>query len=82
MDGLPSQLEWRHFVAVLSKLGYGLQKSSRGSARTFHNSLREPRFVTFHEPHQPRTLPKGTLRAYIRKLRLSPREFLNLLEQI
>ncbi|MFQ5925896.1 MAG: type II toxin-antitoxin system HicA family toxin [Terriglobia bacterium] len=82
MEGLPSQLPWRDFRAVLTKLGYILHRSSRGSARTFHNPNREPQFVTFHEPHRPKTLPKGTLREYVRKLQLSPREFLNLLEQV
>jgi predicted RNA binding protein YcfA (HicA-like mRNA interferase family) len=82
MEGLPSQLHWKDFEVVLRRLGYSLHKSKRGSARTYFNGQRQPEFVTFHEPHSPKTLPKGTLRAYIRKLRLSPQEFQELLRRL
>lgn len=78
-EGLPSDLSWSDFLRVLSKLGYGLYKSKRGSARTFRSASRQPEFASFHEPHGSQGLKKGTLREYIRKLGLSPEEFLQLL---
>ena len=79
-DALPSQLEWRRFCAVLSKLGYVIHREGPGSSRTFLNSGRDPKVVTFHEPHNPGTLAKGTLREYIRNLKLSRDDFLKLLD--
>ena len=55
-------------------------KSSRGSARAFHSPSRDPDVVTFHEPHGKDSLREGTLREYLRKLKLSREEFLALLE--
>lgn len=81
-EELPKQLRWREFVAVLTNLGYTLQWSKRGAARAFSNPNREPNLVTFHEPHRPDTLRKGTLREYVRKLRLTRQEFLSLLNKI
>jgi predicted RNA binding protein YcfA (HicA-like mRNA interferase family) len=74
--GLPHQLEWRRFVCVLRSLGYELAHSKRGAARTFHNPNAHPPLVTFHEPHGGDTLRQGTLREYLRKLNLSPADFL------
>lgn len=79
---LPRQLEWRHFASVLGKLGYVLHKAGPGSSRHYVNNIgRQPRVVFFHEPHQPKTIPAGTLRAYIRQLNLSLEEFLELLDR-
>jgi predicted RNA binding protein YcfA (HicA-like mRNA interferase family) len=79
-DALPSQLEGRRFCAVLSKRGYVIHKEGPGSSRTFLNSSGNPKVVTFHEPHNPATLAKGTLREYVRKLKLSREQFLSLLD--
>ena len=77
---LPRQLPWRDFLKLLRKLGYTLRKSNRGAARTFENSSRSPRFVTFHEPHsKPKVLKQGTLREYLRKLELERDDFFSLL---
>jgi predicted RNA binding protein YcfA (HicA-like mRNA interferase family) len=78
---LPSQLPWRRFVCVLSKLGYKPMKSGHGSARAFYSPSREPAVATFHEPHGKDSLREGTLREYIRKLRLTREEFLAFLER-
>jgi len=56
-------------------------KAKRGSARTFACDAREPSVVTFHEPHGKDTLREGTLREYLRKLKLNRDEFLELLER-
>ena len=77
---LPSQLRWNEFLGVVKKLGYSLYESKRGSARTFRTTSREPKFVTFHEPHGSARLRKGTLREYVRKLNLTRDEFLKLLD--
>lgn len=77
---LPAQLKWRDFLCVLKQLGYQQMKSKQGSARSFHNPNRQPDVVTFHEPHGGDTLRPGTLREYLRKLRLNKDEFLMLLK--
>ncbi len=77
---LPSQLEWRRFLRVMTRLGYSLVREGPGSARHFVHSTREPRIISFHEPHNPRIIPAGTLRAYVRELNLSREEFLDLLD--
>ncbi|MGO9211233.1 MAG: type II toxin-antitoxin system HicA family toxin [Terriglobales bacterium] len=76
MAGLPTQLDWRRFLCVLRSLGYELQHQKRGAARTFYHPNRNPPLVTFHEPHGGDTLRLGTLREYLRKLNLSPADFL------
>jgi len=77
---LPRQLSWREFVCVLTKLGYKQMKNKRGSARSFHSTMREPNLVTFHEPHGKDWIREGTLREYLRKLKLDRDEFLKLLQ--
>ena len=79
MPELPADLPWREFARVLRKLEYELSREGPGASRTFRNEHRSPEFVTFHEPHGKRGLPKGTLRMYIRKLDLERDEFLELL---
>lgn len=78
---LPRQLAWRDFLRVLRTLGYELHRTGSGASRTFIHATRSPKFVTFHEPHDPATLATGTLRSYIRKLELSLEEFLDLLDR-
>ena len=79
-EGIPPNLRWRDFKRAVEKLGYSLFENKRGSARTFRNPNRIPEFVTFHEPHGSDTIRKGTLRDYINKLALQPKEFLELLD--
>ncbi|MBZ5629689.1 MAG: type II toxin-antitoxin system HicA family toxin [Acidobacteriia bacterium] len=79
-DALPAQLTWREFLCVLNQLGYRQLKNKRGSARSFHNPAREPKVVTFHEPHGKDSIRLGTLREYIEKLLLKKEEFLQLLK--
>jgi predicted RNA binding protein YcfA (HicA-like mRNA interferase family) len=80
MAKLPRQLPWKEFLHALRKLGYELEKAGPGSSRTFKSTTRNPKRVAFHEAHSPRTIPPGTLRAYIRQLDLSLDEFLKLLD--
>ena len=80
MSTLPADLAWRRFVGVLARLEYVLFKSGPGSARTYRNPNRNPEFVTFHEPHGKRGLPAGTLRSYIRQMKLEKEEFMDLLD--
>lgn len=80
MSGLPTQLPWRHFVRVLRKLGYTTQKGKAGSARSFLNPRRSPNLVSFREPHPGDNLRQPMLREYLRKLLLTPEEFIRLLE--
>jgi predicted RNA binding protein YcfA (HicA-like mRNA interferase family) len=77
---LPAQLAWRDFVCVLKFLGYSLYESKPGSARVFHSQHREPKLVTFHEPHGKDPIRTGTLREYIRKLDLTKEQFLEILK--
>lgn len=79
MTKLPKQLEWRNFRKALAKLGYELTKSGSGSVRHYYSVPRESHF-TCHEPHQPATIPGGTLKAYLRQLGVSVEEFLDLLD--
>ena len=81
MSGFPTQLPWRRFVCVLRALGYHPLKSHRGSLRLFSNPKRSPNLVSFHEPHSGDTLRKATLYDSLRKLQLSPDEFIQLLEK-
>ena len=81
MSAIPSQLPWRRFVCVLRDLGYRPLKSHRGSLRQFFCPKRNPNLVSFHEPHPGDTLHKGALSDCLRKLRLSPDEFAQLLER-
>lgn len=80
MSGFPVQLRWSQFVGVLRKLGYKPVKSHRGSGRGFFNPTRTPNLILFHEPHPGDTLHKGTLHDSLRKLQLSPDEFVRLLK--
>ncbi len=79
MAKLPRQLRWSDFQRILKKLGYILHVKGPGSARIFTHSTRLPHRIGFHEPHDPKTIPAGTLRAYIRELNLTLEEFLDLL---
>lgn len=79
MDRLPPQLKWAPFVAALGKLGYRLHRKLPGSARTFVSDIREPAEVSFHEPHGSDTIRLGTLREYLRKLKVTRDEFSDLL---
>jgi hypothetical protein len=47
--------------------------------RQFFNPTRSPNLVSFHEPHSGDTLHKATLYDSLRKLQLSPDEFVQLL---
>jgi predicted RNA binding protein YcfA (HicA-like mRNA interferase family) len=76
---LPSQLRWSDFVKVVQSLGYVPCKPKAGSARNFENFELAPPVVTFHEPHGSKTIPKGTLSSYIRKLGITKERFLELL---
>jgi len=79
MSEFPADLPWRDFKQILKKLGYELGKEGPGAARTYNNQHRDPESVTFHEPHGKHGLKKGTLREYVRKLKLEREEFLELL---
>jgi hypothetical protein len=79
MSGFPTQLPWRRFVQLLCNLGYRPLKSHRGSLRQFINPARSPNLVSFHEPHSGDTLHKATLYDSLRKLQLTPNEFIQLL---
>ena len=81
MSAIPQQLPWRRFVCVLRDLGYRPLKSHRGSLRQFFCPKRNPTLISFHEPHPGDTLHKGALSDGLRKLRLSPDEFAQLLER-
>ncbi len=80
MPELPTQVPWRRFVCVLRKLGYTPQKGKARSARSFMNPGRIPNVVSFREPHPGQNLRRSTLRDDLRKLLLSPDEFMQLLE--
>jgi hypothetical protein len=79
MAGFPADLPWRDFARVLKLLDYELFKEGPGSARTYRNLHRDPEFVTFHEPHGKRGIPTGTLREYVKHLKLGRDEFLAML---
>jgi predicted RNA binding protein YcfA (HicA-like mRNA interferase family) len=79
MSGLPPQVPWRRFVAVLRKLGYAPQKGKAGSGRSFFNPSRHPNVVTFREPHPGQDVRATMLREYLRKLLIAPDEFIQLL---
>ena len=79
MSAIPPQLPWRRFVCLLRDLGYRPLKSGRGSLRQFFCPTRTPNLVSFHEPHSGDPLHKGTLKDCVRKLRLTPDEFAQLL---
>src|SRR6266849_2409331 len=80
LSRLPPQVPWRRFLHVLGKLGYAPQKGKAGSARSFRNSTRNPNVVTFREPHPGQNVCQTMLHEYLRKLLLSPDEFMRLLE--
>ena len=80
MEKLPAQLPWREFVRVVEKLGYEQLPSGKGSARSFHNAKADPPLVTFHEPHGKDPIRRGTLREYLRKLKLDRDTFFRLLD--
>ncbi len=80
MCALPTEVEWRRFVCVLRKLGYAPQQTKRGSVRTFRNPNRNPGVISFREPHPGGALGHHSLRVCLRKLALSPEDFLRLLE--
>ena len=79
MPELPTQVPWRRFVCVLRKLDYTPQKGRAGSARSFINLERIPNVVSFREP-RAQNLGRTMLREYLRKLLLSPDEFMQLFE--
>ncbi len=81
MPKLPSQLPWKTFVQVLGALGYHQLKSGRGSLRQFSSAKRRPNFLSLHEPHPGDSLHQSTLHALLRRLQLSPDEFIALLEK-
>ena len=68
-------------MCVLHKLGYRLQTAGRGSVRVFLNPTREPRTISLREPHPTGTLHPAILHNYIRKLMLTPDEFMELLKE-
>ena len=80
MPGLPTQVPWRRFVCVLRKLGYTAQKTKQGSEGSFVNPGRIPSVVSFREPHPGQNMRPPVLRKSLRKLLLSPDEFMRLLE--
>lgn len=80
MSRLPPQVPWRRFLHILGKLGYTPQKAKPGSARSFRNPARSPNIVTFREPHPGRNVRQRMLHEYLRKLLLSPDEFMRLLK--
>jgi hypothetical protein len=80
MSALPPQVPWRRFLGVLRKLGYTPQKGKAGSARSFFNPSRSPQVVSFREPHPGHNMRQRMLHEYLRKLLLSPNEFIRLLE--
>jgi len=54
----PRDLSWEELTAVLSDFGYEARSSAtRGSARTFVNSLQPSAPIKLHEPH-PRPIVK------------------------
>lgn len=79
MSKLPTQLQWRRFLCVLTALGYAPLKAKRGASRSFHNPNRNPAVVTFHEAHGGDTLRQGTLSEYLRKVGVDREQFLKLL---
>ena len=80
MPVLPPQVPWRRFLGVLRKLGYTPQKGKASSARSFCNPSRSPQVVSFREPHPGQNMRQRMLHEYLRKLLLSPNEFIRLLE--
>ena len=80
MPEVPTQLPWRRFVCVLRKLGYTAEKTKHGSARSFVNPGRIPNVASFREPHPGQNLHPAMLRQSLRKLLLSPDEFMRILE--
>ena len=80
MSGLPTQIPWRRFVRVLRKLGYAAQKAKPGSARSFFFPSRNPRLVSLREPHPGQNMRQRVLYEYLRKLLLTPDQFMQLLE--
>jgi hypothetical protein len=81
MPGLPAQLPWRRFVCVLHTLGYRLQTAGRGSVRVFHNATCESRTISLREPHPADTLRSAILHSYVRRLMLTPDEFMEILKE-
>ena len=73
MNKLATQLRWSQFVNVLKHLHYKQLDSKGGAARHFERP--DGQICTFHEPHGGGTLPQGTLREYLRKLKLSREDF-------
>ncbi len=67
-------------MCVLRKLGYTAQKTKQGSIRSFMNPGRIPNVVSFREPHPGQNLRPPMLRESLRKLLLSPDEFVRLLK--
>ncbi len=80
MSEFPVKLRWSRFLSVLRKLGYNPARSSRGSKRVFFNPTRTPTRIMFPEPHPGDTLHTTTLHDSLRRLGLSPDEFVRLLE--
>jgi len=80
MSGLPAQIPWRRFVRVLRKLGYRAQKRKAGSGILFASASRSPQLVSLREPHPGQNMRQRMLHEYLRKLLLTPDEFMQLLE--
>jgi len=62
------------------KLGYRVQKRKVGSGILFASASRNPRLVSLREPHPGQNMRQRMLHEYVRKLLLTPDEFLQLLE--
>jgi hypothetical protein len=80
MSELPAQIPWRRFVRVLRKLGYRAQKRKAGSGILFASASRSPQLVSLREPHPGQNMRQRLLHEYLRKLLLTPDEFMQLLE--
>jgi hypothetical protein len=61
-------------------MGYTAQKTKQGAKRSFMSPERIPNFVSFRDPHPGQNLRPPMLRMCLRKLLLSPDEFVQLLE--
>jgi len=67
-------------VRVLRKLGYRAQKRKAGSGILFASASRSPQLVSLREPHPGQNMRQRMLHEYLRKLLLTPDEFMQLLE--
>ena len=56
------------------------QKTKPGSVRAFRNPIRDPNVAAFREPHPGQNVRQRMMHESLRKLLLSPDEFMQLLE--